>query len=170
MLALDRQACCCESEAKKIQANQRPPVLFLDFDGVLNDRPAWPGGPELYSGPCHRLGEIIHDAHCLLVLTTSWRKWCLDGSMNLHGMSRLLRTHGARGARVIGMIDADCPPGDAALRLKYIMAWVEGHEPRRFAILDDLAIDHPRAIKTPAYGGLDDCHVPAVVDMLRKPL
>ncbi len=113
-------------------------LIYLDIDGVLNDRPAWPKGPELQRPQCECLHRIIHRTGAKIILTSSWRAWIADGSMTLVGFSRLLQTHGVSGASVIGYL----PPGpvDANERSRLIAFELASRLGVTFIVLDDLII------------------------------
>lgn len=147
------------------------PMLFLDFDGVLNDRPTWTGHPVLYAIQCARLQEILMVCPARIVLTTAWAKWIADGSMSVTGMNRLLQTHGVKDASVIGDVGPHIL-GDLASRMRAIDEYIREHGQKGipYAILDDLPLPTDRLIRTHPDDGLRAEHVMATADMLRRPI
>jgi len=150
------------------------PVIFLDIDGVLNSadwlRRGWMADMDDIGATRHfnpeagaRLNRVIKATSCELVISSTWRithscKW----------IQRTLRRRGVPRARVIGKT-----PGGGGFRGPQIQDWLDSHEPRRFAILDDSddmtdALYH-RLIRTTWERGLQDEHVGPLIAMLEKP-
>lgn len=156
---MDRQA----EDTEKVEERIMTKLIFLDIDGVLNNHPCWPKGPELHRPQCDYLQQIIKRTGAEIVLTSSWRAWIADGSMTCVGFKRLLDTHGIH-AVIHGFIQAG--PVDATDRADAIHDYLtNGHflfSPDgdcRFAILDDLPIADPCLVRTDGYTGLTAEHV-----------
>lgn len=49
------------------------PFLFLDVDGVLNNRASFEAGVDLDTECCARLRRIIEETGCEVVLSSTWR-------------------------------------------------------------------------------------------------
>ena len=138
-------------------------LIFLDIDGVLNNRPCWSKGPELHRPQCACLQQIIERTGAKIVLTSSWRKWIASGSMTCVGFERLLHTHGVC-VKVHGFIRLG--PVDAKDRAEAIRDYLAGEHlvfcpdgDCRFAILDDLPIPGPHLVRTEGHTGLTAEHV-----------
>lgn len=109
------------------------PVVFLDFDGVLNTR-SWTERPGYLERPLDpglvaRLGQLVAAAGAEVVLSSSWRSEGLDACR------RHLQVAGFPSAeRVVAVTSATSPWGG---RAHEILDWVELHEVERFVVLDD---------------------------------
>jgi hypothetical protein len=108
-------------------------VLFLDVDGVLNH-----GIGEVMPCKCTLVQQILIDAKCSLVISSSWRK-------HPHMLDDHLWRYLGQSAKdsCIGMtpvLDRHLPCGlwAGATRGHEIAAWLKHHKDvTRFAILDD---------------------------------
>jgi hypothetical protein len=135
-------------------------VLFLDFDGVLNDSRF--GARAFREGPVQaeyaaRLQRVLDRSGAKVVLCTAWR---VDGIAEC-------RKHLERGGLRAEVIDATpdlsepmgpyltgCPP-----RWKEIRTWLEAHpEVERYVVLDDIRDMGPLAAQhvCPVDGLTDD--------------
>lgn len=109
------------------------PVVFLDFDGVLNTRP-WTERPGYLKRPLDpdlvaRLGRLVGAAGAEVVLSSSWR------SEGLEACRRHLQVAGFPSSeRVVAVTAATSPWGG---RAHEIFDWVELHEVEQFVVLDD---------------------------------
>ena len=138
-------------------------LIFLDIDGVLNNHPCWPKGPELHRPQCDLLQQIIERTGAKIVLTSSWRNWLADGSMTLVGFSRLLQTHGVTGAEVVGYLRVG--PVDAGDRTKAIREYLWG-KGAKFIVLDDLPLAIETLVRTDGHAGLTAEHVEQACGLL----
>ncbi len=131
--------------------------VFLDIDGVLNNHPCWPSGPELMQPQCRYLQEIIVRTAAKIILTSSWARWIEDGSMTRVGFSRLLHTHGIK-AEVFAHIVVPGPvdPGERTTNIRQCLAYYPGCA---YVVLDDLPISLPNCIRTDGRRGLERQHV-----------
>lgn len=154
-------------------------VIFLDIDGVLNSdeffkSPRMTREPnEDFRGSEHkgidpvamaRLNRIVKetDAECMMV--SSWTFY-----MPLSRMREVLQLAGFSGT-VRGYVPS-LDQGDRGLAvdswLKDVGALVES-----YVILDDMVYRHhvARHVRTTWGQGLQDCHVPLAIEILRKRL
>ena len=139
-------------------------VVFLDFDGVLNDSQTQPEfGIEAKF--VDRLNVLIEKTGAKVVISSSWRLY------GLLQCSLILENAGFKG-EVIGLTPERVrewgkqgPP-----RGLEIQAWLDAHpEVEKFVILDDEAdMEHllPFLVKTSMVTGLEDHHVALAVAVL----
>ena len=114
----------------------RPPVLFLDIDGVLRVFPAAADShPEtgFTARAISGLREIVASTACDIVVSSTWREDCMDvlnQALEFHGL-------GVAKARIIGMTRL-LDPADNPTREDEIDYWLSDHQFNgRMAILDD---------------------------------
>ena len=114
----------------------RPPVLFLDIDGVLRVFPAAADShPEtgFTARAISGLREIVASTACDIVLSSTWREDRMDvlnQALGFHGL-------GVVKARIIGMTRS-LDPADNPAREDEIDCWLSDHRFKgRMAILDD---------------------------------
>lgn len=129
--------------------------LFLDIDGVLNNHPCWPKGPQLMQPQCEYLQAIIERTGAKIVLTSTWANWIEDDSMTRVGFSRLLQTHGVR-AEVVAYCLSAVDPGE---RTSVIRRYLADYPDCKYVVLDDLPISLPNCIRTNGHVGLEPRHV-----------
>lgn len=110
------------------------PVLFLDFDGVLNSG-AWfragdRGPDDLDPAAVAILNDIVDCTDCSVVVSSTWRL--------LHPLTELRRILGNHGYR-FGLRDQtpELSSVEQDRRGAEIAAWLHAHPTPRFAILDD---------------------------------
>lgn len=150
----------------------RPPVLFLDCDGVIgagrvwaqNETKRWtsPAGwldPVLIA----RLNRLVRRSGADVVLSTSWRKYLTPRST-----AAVLRACGFTG-RVIGATEV---MGEGVeQRHREIERWVREHPgTTRWVAVDDCEIALPvdRFVRTHAVHGLTDADVGRAVALLGR--
>jgi len=93
-------------------------LLFLDIDGVLNDRvfDETAQSCTLLSSCVAELNQVLARTECRIVLSSAWRYAVINGWMSLDGFEYLLRSHGvAAGGRIDGVIRVH--PNAAPLKL-----------------------------------------------------
>lgn len=158
------------------------PVVFLDFDGVLNSarfhrqiRAAEGERVKLWDRldphGVARVNEIVGRAGADVVVSSSWRLMSEHDSPPT--LQSLLHRHGFMG-RVVGVT-----PGlgcshrpwtcSQAHRGHEIDVWLQANGRRRFVILDDSADMQPhmdRLVRTTWEDGLQDQHVARAVELL----
>lgn len=157
----------------------KPPILFLDIDGVLNNRgwlrlghlkrPTDRFIPKL----CEKLNTVLLATSCEIVISSSWRvNWTPEA---LQGFLR------ARGATAANVIDAtpywntDASGiiiNNFTSRGAEIQAWLNttNNTDRVFAIVDDnsdMAHLSHRLVKTSMDRGLEDKHIEQLIRMLK---
>lgn len=145
----------------------RERIIFLDFDGVLNNYAAVfvalaEGRAQAIDRACvARLNRLVEASDADVVVSSSWRE--------LHSLEELraiLEAHGFRGQ----VIDVT-PSYSGEPRGHEIEAWLAHHAPEaRFVILDDnadMAELSPFLVQTSLDLGLQDEHVAAALALLR---
>lgn len=165
-------------------------LLFLDFDGVMNDHTKLPSG---YSGIQHdkvpHLNKILDSVPDVqIVVSSAWRYHILNGEMTLTGFMGMLLVHGIKCRdRLYGHTKADGEliqdePGNfdveawsrAGLKWRasqiqdFITEFMrtEGHFPE-FAVLDDLPIDVGHLVQTDPAIGITEEHADRVIAILQ---
>jgi hypothetical protein len=113
------------------------PVVFLDFDGVLNNPSIWGKRPlqteALDENMVLLLNELVESMDLEIVISSSWRY-----GFQLDDLRSILKQKGLHdGARVISRTSSD-PEG---IRGNEVSAWLQDHGPRPFIIMDDMGID-----------------------------
>lgn len=118
-------------------------ILFLDIDGVLNDRkPTSCGFCGIQADKAEQLNRILDAQPTLkLWLTSAWRYLLLTKQMTGSGFENLLLTHGvwARN-RLGGWLAEDGPKGRAVDILEAVESLDLRSPGRKWAVLDDLAL------------------------------
>lgn len=147
-------------------------VLFLDIDGVLNDRSRSPlaESSSFDAGAVMRLNRVITSTGARLVLSSSWRYVIIDGTMTLGGFEFLLRTHGLAQGSLVGHTCADeLVPSRAG----QIRQWLTTHGPcEAWAAVDDhdlgLGDDGWRQVRTAWELGLTDSDADRLIEILGR--
>ncbi|HEY0708182.1 MAG TPA: HAD domain-containing protein [Polyangia bacterium] len=145
-------------------------IIFLDIDGVLNDRSRDPAAESssFDRAAVARLNRVLATTGAKLVLSSSWRYVILDGTMTLGGFDFLLRTHGMAQESLIGVTCEDeVVPGRAA----QIRRWLDQHGPCGvWAAVDDhdlaLGEDAWRQVRTQWELGLTDADADRLIEIL----
>lgn len=109
------------------------PVLFLDFDGVLNLGPGWRvTRPTFAPGPMVQLDRVVRETDCAIVVSSAWRV-----EFSPRALGRLLHKAGlSRPECVIGKTPDLSQSG--ANRGHEIWAWLENAKHKgAYAIADD---------------------------------
>ena len=153
------------------------PILFLDIDGVLNDREfvsivaakfdglpvrdgKWDGTHHLDPARVKRLNRVLEQTECKVVLSSSWRR--LFGSADTETM---LRDRGFE-----GRLHSETPRIYGAPRAEEISAWLQANPSQTFAILDDdpgAGVGH-EAHFVQTTDGIEDAHVVRLTAMLLR--
>lgn len=84
-------------------------VIFLDIDGVLNDH-YWNDESmcgQIDPDKVQRLNTILRETGAFICLSSAWRYILHRGEANLMGMEWLLRSHGVKAGRLIGVTRPD---------------------------------------------------------------
>lgn len=145
------------------------PVLFLDFDGVLNSHESCARNKNIGIHQEHVavLNQIVEQAEPLIIISSSWRL-----GYSLAALTDLLLEAG-----LCRRVDGHTPkrvPGDffqvRSSRTAEIGAWLEQNgKPPAFCILDDDAITDELAayhVRTTMQHGLVEAHVPMALKLL----
>ena len=159
----------------------KPPLLFLDIDGVLNSRkyfersPAPPPGAvadEMFRAMLDpeavaHLRWLLDRSRADVVLSSSWRH-----VLEPEAVAVMLRERGL-GADWLGFVGET--PRDVRGRGREIHAWLVANKAiaRRFAVLDDDSDMSPvkrRSVQTTNERGLRREHAERVLKMLRASL
>lgn len=157
-------------------------VIFLDVDGVLNDRTT-----EDRCNACigvdnskvFRLAQIVKENDAVIILSSSWRYhwWKKEKETDeQHPLGEYLDKKLAS----YGIKITDKLPTPGTARGKTIRNWLKEHpEVKTFVVLDDEEFDYreddvwliPYLVKTSFYsacGGLQDSHVMAANYLFKK--
>jgi hypothetical protein len=146
-------------------------VLFLDFDGVMNNYGDFGRGPDpINPAAVGRLNTIVAQTGARVVISSSWRL-----KYTLESLRARLGAVGFTGEVV------DCTPGldatgsvfDAdprSARCREIQAWLgaQPEPPESFAILDDADLEAMAAyhVRIDPVTGLCDEHIDTVIALL----
>jgi hypothetical protein len=126
-------------------------LLFLDFDGVLNERE--PLHPEVLCSTFHpdkvkRLNRVLRETGAMIVVSSAWRYLIHRGEMNLAGFDWLLRCHGVIAGRLHGITRKDTTRANEHFDGK---AWPFCNE--RGQQINDYLCEHPEVTR---YAVVDD--------------
>lgn len=150
-------------------------ILFLDIDGVLNDRSFRDiNGYIMDPDRVLRLLDIIRQTDCYIVVSSNWRMSPLEE------ITKALSCEGAiTDAEVKEITDKiysrtpDLISSGNGTRTDEITSWIQsaiddGHEIESWLSIDDLSLDLPSSnfIQTDDAIGLTDTHVSEAVDKL----
>ena len=108
-------------------------VVFVDFDGVLNDD-EWLRRTAHEMSPTHvaRLNDLCLKAGAAVVVSSGWR--CFTALDDLRAL--LSRAGLTVPVPVLGAVECDCDPDCG--RAKHSERWLDAHpEVRRWVVLDD---------------------------------
>lgn len=111
-------------------------LLFLDMDGVLNDKTPHPNGYYGVKASCvESLNRVLQSTNAQIVISSAWR-YMIPDAMSLQGFEYLLVTHGVDCRdRVVGFT---CRDEDLEGRGQQIRHWLNEHGGRRpYVVLDD---------------------------------
>lgn len=117
-------------------------VLFLDLDGVLNGHEYDSQAESCTIKPecVEHLNKVLYVTGCNIVISSAWRYMVLNGAMTLKGFEYLLRTHKLRCKDLLlDTLPLDKEQNEAG-RALLIEEWVEQHKPKKWAVVDDLAL------------------------------
>jgi hypothetical protein len=162
---------------KRLTDDPSYPILFLDIDGVLNYHTFDPSSQSnaIDRESIERLNRILETTKARIVLSSAWRYMIHKHALTLKGFHFLLRTHGMV-ATVDGsdevIIDITCRDEDIPTRAGQIQAWLDTHQPERYAILDDMDLGFTEANMNwiEVLGeGLTDRDVREAVALLSRP-
>lgn len=147
-------------------------IIFLDIDGVLNNRKTQiPYGIDISC--VDNFNYIIQKTNANIVLISSWRYMIMQGEMKLKGFEYLLRSHGVNCKdRLIGLTSPDEIFYERWYQVEH---WIKHTENKidSFVILDDYE-DFPNYpqnyIQTDGYYGLTFEDAKKAVHILNKEL
>lgn len=114
------------------------PIIFLDFDGVLNDHTPHANG---YNGimpdQVKELNKILKATNAQLVISSAWRYLVHGGHMTIKGIEVLLVTFGVNCLNnVIGITDLDALD---KTRGDLITEWMYNYgQERNYIVVDDM--------------------------------
>lgn len=154
-------------------------LVFLDVDGVLNtcEYNDISKSFTIHTDKINKLNKLLLETDSYIVLSSSWRYFVHNGSMNLHGLEWLFRTHGLANGR---LIDITPPDKENETRGETITRWIKNHRSDKYihiesyCIIDDMPIDNfeqhkSRFVKTNPSIGLDDVDCQVVKNVLNQP-
>lgn len=167
-VAIERNGSCFDTGM--LLMSRTFPILFLDFDGVLNHVDCWKGDhktsdTDILDPVCvSRLNRIIEKTKCEVVVSSSWRIL-----KTLIELQDLLSATGYK-HRLLSTT-----PKTISSRGSDIHRWISYHGRLNFgpiAIVDDdsnMAPYMDRLVKTDFYnGGLQDEHVEKIIKLLSE--
>lgn len=139
-------------------------VLFLDFDGVLNNFTQRNFGEKFSPVACQNLNSLLaREPYLKIVISSAWRMW------GVKYIKKVLTQNGIDGNRVI-----DRTGDEHGQRGHQIQCWLDKHpEVTNIVILDDESdmgsLMH-KLVKTSSFIGLTSKEVDQAVEVLKKPL
>ena len=151
-------------------------ILFIDFDGVLNNRKHWflcAAGDIDYSNPSvhlsetlvRRLNAIVEQTNCDVVISSAWRY-----HHSLPDLKKFLKEKGFQyGEKIIDVTKSISPRN----RENEVNEWLTRHsDVSKFAILDDVEFFFPETfpeqfVQTNADDGLTENDVKRVIEILK---
>ena len=143
-------------------------ILFLDIDGVLNDRIPFPNRYYgIQADKMSRLNTILAASGAKVVISSSWRYLVHGQAMTLQGFRYMMITHGFLG-EVIGVTEPDpCIDSSRGLQISH---WLQENSVDQYLVLDDQDLDitgcgHP-FLKIDGTVGLTDDHVQQAIAIL----
>jgi hypothetical protein len=153
------------------------PLVFLDFDGVLNSVETFTHHYALHGSPVSgderidrglvaRLNRLLALAGAQVVVSSTWRI-----GRTIKDLQRLLDSRGFTG----DVIGATPVLWGSVPRGREIQAWLsrDGADVRSFVILDDssdMAHLADRLVRTDSQTGLQDHHIPTAMGVLARPV
>lgn len=158
--------------------------LFLDIDGVLNDRTFndLAESSTLKSECVREFNRILYAAPRLaVVLSSAWRYMVANHAMTLNGFHHMLRTHGVSRHMVLmgrTVVDEEIPTRGGQIKhwLDNEDFFREDYECESFVVLDDAPdgmcfkpVEH-RLVKTDGKVGLTATDADRVIAMLLEDL
>lgn len=143
------------------------PIIFLDFDGVLNSAISWENYKKNHLAPEHIniLNQITDLTNSRIVISSSWRY-----GTSLTSLRAMLKRKGVK-AKVIGKtpeLRSD-QWQDLVSRGQEIQVWLDDNPHDRFIILDDgddMGHLTPYLIQTDHKTGLTKEHIEPAVRLL----
>ena len=165
-------------------------LIYLDFDGVLNDHVAWPNKYNPIKPSCvAQLNRILQATGANIVLSSAWRYLNFSNDISLKGFEYLLLIHGISydsiNDRIIGVTKSDhkhlgVSPEElnyewlrihgATLRREQIYADAEARGVARFVVLDDLFLNMIKQVQTRADLGLTAPYAEDAIALLNGPV
>jgi hypothetical protein len=150
--------------------------LFLDIDGVLNDRKVQESGCcGIKESMAIRLNRILREApEVKIVVSSAWRYMVHEGSMTLKGMEYLLSIGGVMAhGRVIGVTKIDdIGESEEQNRKNQIEEWLQekgdGITNTNYVVLDDLELNMSQQVLVNSYIGLSDQDVERAISILHE--
>ena len=146
------------------------PVIFLDFDGVLNCDQCrhfqTERMPELCQHCIKQFNRIVATTGARIVISSAWRGLITAGQMSMNGFRCLMRSHGIVDD-VIGITPTENYP---ETRADEIAAWLRDNPCTRYVVLDDDAEaggSHP-FVKTSAWVGLTEAGADRAIALLTE--
>lgn len=140
------------------------PIIFLDFDGVLNGHEWCHLGNStlrINRGPAECLDEIVRRTGAEIVVISTWRVHLINGDVKPSGFEWCLRTHGIS-AKVIGWL----PDGEVERRSEMIQDWLSSNPHGKFVVIDDLPLTVTPLIRPHPGIGLQPHHVSEAIRCL----
>jgi uncharacterized protein (DUF1499 family) len=151
-------------------------VLFIDFDGVLNNRNHWflVAAEEIdYENPSShlsetligRLNKIVESTNCNVVISSAWRY-----HHSLADLKKFLKEKGFKHSEKVIDVTKNISPRNREIEVE---EWLTRHsDVTKFAIVDDVEFFFPETypkefVQTNADDGLTENNVKRVIEILK---
>lgn len=139
-------------------------ILFLDFDGVLNNFTDRNFGEKLSASACHNLNSLLDRVPDLkIVISSAWRIWGVEY------VKQVLTKNGVDSSRVI-----DRTGSENGKRGYQIQCWLDRNPGvTNMVIIDDESDMEnlmDKLVKTSSFIGLTSKEVSQAIEVLKKPL
>ena len=168
-----------------IANDDRKRVIFLDIDGVLNDKiPNSNGYCGIDRQPLYRLCLFLEENRDInIVLSSSWRYLILNKCMELSGFECMLIAFGASyeaiNGRICGITECDEFSVDSSLystqylsdngsiiRTKQILDYIGKYNITDYVVLDDMSLNfRENFVQTDGNIGLIDSDIDKMLEM-----
>jgi len=147
-------------------------ILFLDIDGVLNGHEYnTDAESNTIKHECVKhLNRILAETQCELVISSAWRYMIHGGAMTLQGFGYMLRTHGVKNVKIVGITEKDTQMENPTERGLLIQQWLSKNKVDQYAIVDDmqLGFDGMPFVKTDEKTGLTEKDADQLIRILSK--
>lgn len=138
-------------------------VIFLDIDGVLNQRMG------LEKDKLLILKTIVNETHARIVLISSWKEYLTKDCKSKNFMGSYL----LKSFQDVQLSIFDRTISDGLSRSKGILQWLKNHEVSSYIILDDNIYDYSNSlldhlIFIEHHMGLQEHHIQVCIQKLKN--
>lgn len=159
------------------------PFIFLDIDGVLNNRATyWNGYTGIDPRSMHVLNNILDITKASVVIASAWRYMVIRQEMTLDGFNGMMATHGMQRDAIVDILCPDIKShidGEDVDRGAGILDWFGNQYPitqkAKWIAIDDLDLGYSRRqmpfVQTDGnkgLRGLTDKQVQGIIDHLGR--